>query len=85
MLVQQGTFTIHADANDLSDVEYSNHDGSADPPRPWRRAFGIPARGKKYLRGLLHSLGINKSTLFPDLAALAEELKDGSYGMPRPT
>lgn len=36
----------------------------------------------KKLRELLTALGIKKSTLFPDLGALAEELKEGSCGTP---
>jgi hypothetical protein len=78
MLVQQGAFTIHADATDLADVKYD----SMAKPTPWRRAFRIPKADKPHLREMLTALGIRKSTLFPDLAALAEELKEYVYGPP---
>jgi hypothetical protein len=85
MLAQQGVFTIHSDDDDLADVAYSNPPAGTDPPTPWRRAFRISANAKPKLREMLTALGIKKSTLFPDLGALAEELKDGSYGTPSPT
>jgi len=46
---------------------------------PWRVAFPIPNGFKKEIRVILRRLGTNKSSLFPDLAALAEELKSRSF------
>jgi hypothetical protein len=72
VLVQQGMCTVHADASDLSDVDCSG-------PKPWRRAYRLPAYCKPALRNWLRALGFHKAALFPDLGALAEELKGRSY------
>jgi hypothetical protein len=77
VLAQQGAFTVHSDAADLSDVEYKL-DESQQPIR-WRRVFKVPASKKRGLRDHLRRLSIHKATLFPDLSALAEELKMRSY------
>jgi hypothetical protein len=69
VLVQQGSFTIHADAIDLADVPY------VGSQTPWRIAFRVPSAEKDNILERLQSLGISLSTLFPDLAALAQELK----------
>jgi hypothetical protein len=76
VFAQQGMCTIHADASDLSDIEYKPK-GLAR--RPWRCAFKVPAGKKDDLRHLLRRLGIHKAALFPDLGNLAEELKSRSY------
>jgi FRG domain len=74
VLVQQGMFTIHADQTDLATVGYG------DPPHPsWRVAFRVPKHHKPQIRELLRHLAITKSSLFPDLAALADELKERSF------
>jgi hypothetical protein len=73
VLVQQGFFTIHADETDLSEVPYRSQD------RPWRRAFRISAAAKPIVSEVLRALSITKSTLFPDLGALAEELKSRHF------
>lgn len=69
VLVQQGVFTIHADASDLADIPY------AQPEKPWRCAFLVPNAYKYPLRRLLERLSIHQASLFPDLGALAEWLK----------
>jgi FRG domain len=71
VLVQQGMCTIHGDASDLCDIDYKG--------KPWRRAFKVPADRKPDLRHWLRALGIHKAGLFPDLGALAEELKSRRY------
>jgi len=67
--------TIHTDAADLAEIDYKKGLGS----RRWRRAFKVPANGKNDLRHFLRALGVHKAALFPDLSALAEELKSRSY------
>jgi hypothetical protein len=76
--VQQGMFTIHGDATDLADLGYSYKDYAGEPP-PWRRAYRIPSRNRPALRELLRSLSMHKSTLFPDLGALAEDIKSRNF------
>lgn len=72
VLVQQGAFTIHADAADLADVAYGSF-------RTWRVHFRIPNGAKDKIKQTLFQLAITKSSLFPDLGALAEELKSISF------
>ncbi len=67
VLAQQGIFTIHADGTDLAQISTEDE--------PWRISFRVPAASKSNLRTLLSKLAIDRSTLFPDLGALAEELK----------
>jgi hypothetical protein len=71
VLAQQGACTIHGDASDLGDIDYTDD--------PWRRAFKVPAKRKSDLRAQLRKLSINQSTLFPDLGALAQDLKSRIY------
>ena len=73
VLVQQGSFTIHADEMDLSEVAYRPQD------RLWRRVFRVPAATKPIILEMLRALSISRSTLFPDLGALAEELKSRQF------
>lgn len=73
VLAQQGSFTIHLDDTDLAEIDKTFYDGSA--PRRWKRKFIIPHAVKKCILFELYGLGIRKSTLFPDLGALAEDLK----------
>jgi FRG domain len=70
MVAQRSRFTIHADDADLADYPYK----TGDKPM-WRRAFCVPAGAREDCRRLLRTLGIRKHTLFPDLQALAAELK----------
>ena len=78
MLVQQGAFTIHADATDLAEVAYRARDQNTPRP-PWRLAFRVPASAKEILNNRLASLGFTLSTLFPDLGALAQDLKSRQF------
>jgi hypothetical protein len=73
IFAQQGSFTIHANEYDLAGLSYDS------PELPWRRAFKIPASAKPTLRDMLEYIGIRRSTLFPDLASLAEDLKSRSF------
>jgi hypothetical protein len=70
VMVQQGAFTIHADAKNLTDMEMKN------PARPWLIGFRIPREAKAYLHGVLENLGVSRSSLFPDLGSLAKHLKE---------
>lgn len=72
MFTQQGAFTIHGDQADLADA-------AEDTSHPWKRVFRIPSNSKADLSELMRRLGIHKSTLFPDLGALAEDLKSRLY------
>ena len=74
VLAQQGSFTIHADGTDLADIPYVKPEGGPEP-KAWRRMFRIPKDAKNKIWRELDGLGIRKSTLFPDLGALAEDLK----------
>jgi hypothetical protein len=71
VLAQQGAFTIHSDSADLATVE--------EGFRQWRLAYLIPKSQKPGIRELLSYLSIHKSTLFPDLGALAEDLRTWFY------
>jgi hypothetical protein len=71
VLAQQGAFTIHADGADLAVAEQG--------VEQWRLAFRIPNDQKQGIEELLRRLSINKSTLFPDLSSLAEDLKTRLY------
>jgi hypothetical protein len=72
MFTQQGAFTIHGDAADLADaIEHTSG--------PWKRAFIVPNKTRQDLQELLRRLSIHKSSLFPDLGALAEDLKSRPY------
>jgi len=73
IFAQQGSFTIHANEYDLAGLSYDH------PELPWRRAFKIPASAKPDLRNMLEYIGVRRSTLFPDLASLAEDLKSRSF------
>jgi hypothetical protein len=72
MFTQQGAFTIHGDHADLADAaEYTS--------QAWKRVFRIPSESKADLSQLMRRLSIHKSTLFPDLGALADDLKSRPY------
>jgi hypothetical protein len=75
VFAQQGACTIHADASDLSDIDY----GNGQEVSAWRCVFRVPADRKRGLQEHLRRLSIHKATLFPDLGALAEELKGRNY------
>jgi hypothetical protein len=68
MFAQQAAFTIHGNPGDLREVVERTS-------VPWRKAFLVPNESKEELRELLRRLSIHKSSLFPDLGALAAELK----------
>jgi hypothetical protein len=68
ILVQQGTFTIHGDNADLCDVAPSV-----------LRAFRVPYQSKGDIRERLRRLGFHRAVLFPDLGALADELKQRRF------
>jgi hypothetical protein len=70
IFVQQGAFTVHADAADLATIDHNE---------TWRVAFRIPNKAKNGIQATLTSIGITKSALFPDLATLAEQLKSQSF------
>ena len=74
ILVQQAAFSIHADDTDLAQVSYGMMDQNNQFPS-WRIGFGVPHQHKSNLREMLRMLSIIKSSLFPDLGALAEEIK----------
>ena len=74
VLVQQGAFTIHADGADLADLDYV-YPRDPPPAPPWRRVFRVPSASKSWLLEVLGAVGIRKSSLFPDLGALAEDIK----------
>jgi FRG domain-containing protein len=67
VMVQQGAFTIHADGKDMGEM--------APEQKPWLIAFRIPHAAKDHLRETLRSFGISRSTLFPDLGSLADDIK----------
>ena len=78
VLVQQGAFTIHSDGTDLASVDYDVSGlptGSAPDAARWRLAFRVPAADKARVRGSLQRFGITKMNSFPDLGALAADLK----------
>jgi len=75
MFAQQGAFTIHGDRADLADA-------AEDTSHPWKRMFRIPRESKADLSTLLLRLSIHKSSLFPDLGALAEDLKARRFVQP---
>jgi hypothetical protein len=63
MLVQHAAFSIHGDRTNLVDIT------------PFKLKFIVPWTAKANLREVLRSFGITKRNLFPDLGALAEDLK----------
>lgn len=65
MTIQQGTFTIHGDATPLEE-----RSGAWD----FLAKFIIPEEAKDTFREELWVLGVRRSTLFPDLGNLAEDL-----------
>jgi FRG domain len=82
VLVQQGAFTIHADDTDLAELDYGFV--AANTPRsPWRAKFLVPASDKEKILERLRSLGITHSALFPDLGALALDLKTRPFPVAR--
>lgn len=66
MLIQQGTFTIHGSSIDLRDINGSDR---------ILKTYTVPAHSKLEIIAELASLGIRRRTLFPDLANLADDLK----------
>jgi FRG domain len=68
--VQQASFSIHGDDQDLAELKLTS----------LQRRFIIPKDAKQGLRQALRAVGIIKMTLFPDLGALAENLKADFLG-----
>jgi hypothetical protein len=67
MMVQQAAFTLHGNPAPLDDM----------PGRDaFLKKFIIPRGAKVQIEQHLRLLGIRRSTLFPDLAGLAEDLRD---------
>jgi hypothetical protein len=66
MLVQNAAFTIHDSPDDLQQFA---------SPKPILLKFIVPAASKSNLKRWLRAFGASEATLFPDLAALADELK----------
>jgi hypothetical protein len=76
MTVQQGTFTIHGDTTPLENNANANS---------FLIKFIIPKEAKPTVTKELQVLAIRKSTLFPDLANLADELsQDERYHLRGP-
>ena len=67
MMLQRAGFTLHSSRRDLSGP------GS----EKYLVKFLIPRRAKPKLRWLLQLAGISRSSLFPDLPTLAEEIRRG--------
>lgn len=68
MLVQQGVFTIHN-----TEVPLNGQDRFED----FCLRFLVPHESKERLRDELDALGINASSLFPDLEHLASDIRSG--------
>jgi hypothetical protein len=66
MQMQQGAFTVHASPTPLNRLEGSDR---------WLRRFVVPADAVVTLRRELRLLGYRSDYLFPDLEALAQELR----------
>jgi hypothetical protein len=67
MVVQQAAFTIHRDAKDLRETPVATE---------ILRKFTVRAESKGHIRSSLKMAGISGASLFPDLSALADELRD---------
>ena len=66
MQMQQGAFTVHASLTPLNLLEGSDR---------WLRRFVVPSDAVAALRSELKLLGLRADYLFPDLEALAKELR----------
>jgi hypothetical protein len=66
MQMQQGAFTVHASATPLNLLADADN---------WLRRFVVPADRVSTLRLELRLLGYRIDYLFPDLEALAQELR----------
>jgi hypothetical protein len=66
MLVQQGAYTVHGGSTPLDKLEQA---------KPHLLKYRIPLRSRRKLRESLTRLNIRRSTLFPDLANLAQDFK----------
>lgn len=73
LLVQHSTFTVHGTARSLEDL--AKTDPRFAGKQPFVTKFVLPAAQKAGLRRLLNLIGINHSTLFPDLDSLARHLR----------
>jgi hypothetical protein len=70
MLAQMSRFTLHSDRSPLELTSISPQ---------WLRQFIIPKKAKLKISAQLSALDIRRSNLFPDLAALAAELKSSPW------
>jgi hypothetical protein len=75
VLAQVGCYTVHQDGKDITELDNRYVNDPVQPNPVWRRAFVVPRAHKRHLLDLLASLGIRGSTLFPDLATLASDLR----------
>jgi hypothetical protein len=72
VFAQHASFSIHGSKIDLAGADIARGE-------KWRSKYIVPAGYKKSIRAALTSLGLTKMSLFPDLSALAEELKFRSF------
>jgi hypothetical protein len=70
MLVQQSTFTLHANAKSLLDIRGNEH---------FLVGFTIPSASKKEVRDRLAWFGLRPASIFPDLEHLAAELRSAEF------
>ena len=73
MILQQSGFTVHGTALAMEDLEY--HDEIL-------MGWDIPSNAKDTLSIQLSALGVNESTLFPDLEHLGKYLAGLSFSKP---
>lgn len=71
MLAQMSRFTLHSYHTEMEVLPESHK---------WLRRYVIPKEAKTKIRAQLAELGIRRSNLFPDLANLAQELKQARLG-----
>lgn len=82
VLAQQGSFTIHADGQDLCELHAKASialEGSSYAAPEYLLRYNVPADRKQTIRNILRDLGVSKRELFPDLASLAESLMEENY------
>lgn len=70
MTLQHSAFTIHTPAADLIDFAVG---------KPWLSYLTVPGALKSAIRGQLGLLGVRRSTLFPDLDSLAQDIAEMTF------
>jgi hypothetical protein len=65
IIAQSGTFTVHADPRPLDAFPES---------AAWLLRFRIPAKSKPLIRDEIERLGVQSTSLFPDLVNLGTDL-----------